>query len=151
MTNNDYIISIEGTQIVDNQEETIKLTTLGTYLKKGHTRYIIYDEYENEDIPTSKNILKIKNSNYITLIKSNNERSRLILEQNERHQCYYVLDSYPMVLGVYTNKININLDDNGGTVEVIYTLDINSTVTSYNKIYIKIRRASNNVKNINKN
>ncbi len=145
MANNDYIISIEGTQVVDNQEDVIKLTTLGTYLKKGHTRYIIYDEYENENIPISKNILKIQSSSHITLIKSNNSRSRLTLEQNERHQCHYALGSYFMILGVYTNKININLDDNGGTIEVIYTLDINSTVTSYNKIYIKIRRATNNV------
>lgn len=145
MLNNEYIISIEGKQVVDNQQDIIKLTTLGTYLKKGNTRYIVYDEYENENTPINKNIIKIHNSNHITLIKSNNARSRLILKKNERHQCHYNVGSYFMILGVYTNKININLDDNGGTVEVTYTLDINSTVTSYNKIYIKIRRANNNV------
>ena len=37
-----YLISIVGTQEIDGETDRIELTTVGTYVHKGSSRYIVY-------------------------------------------------------------------------------------------------------------
>ena len=36
-----YLISIVGTQEIDGEKDQIELTTVGTYVRKGNSRYIV--------------------------------------------------------------------------------------------------------------
>ncbi len=47
------------------------------------------------------------------------------------------------MVGIYTNDVACKLDDSGGTLEVNYTLDINSDLASINELYITIKEAAN--------
>ena len=56
-----------------------------------------------------------------------------------------------MMVGVFTQRIDADLSDDGGQLEVSYSLDINSGLTSINQIFIDIKKGTdrNNVTNIN--
>lgn len=138
--NKDYIISIDSSQSIDGNDSKIQLTTVGAYAHKGLTRYITYNEYD-EDYPELKitTIIKIEN-NKVTLIRNNFAKTRLILEKGKRHQCFYSANGIPIMLGVYTKNIISNLDDNGGKLEISYSLDINTDVTSFNDIAIEVKK-----------
>ena len=137
-----YLISIVGKQYVDGEKGEIQMTTLGSYVTKGKNRFIMYKEYD-EDNPSSKitSILKIEGNQKVTLIRNGGQNSRLILEKGQRHLCHYDTGYGSMMVGVFANRIYTDLTDNGGKLEVSYSLDINSGLTSINEIFINIKEA----------
>lgn len=143
--NNNYLLSIVGCQSIDDMSDKIELTTVCSYVKKGDVRYIAYNEYEAQDCLSKKtvSILKIK-KNSVTLIKNSDSNSRLLLELGKRHRCFYNVEYGIMELGVYTKSIDSTLNDNGGTLDIKYSLDLNYDVTSLNKIHLEVWRVNNN-------
>lgn len=137
-----YLISIVGKQYVDGEKGEIQMTTLGSYVTKGKNRFIMYKEYD-EDNPGSRitSILKIEGNQKVTLIRNGGQNSRLILEKGQRHMCHYDTGYGSMMVGVFANRINTDLTDTGGKLEVSYSLDINSGLTSINEIFINIKEA----------
>ena len=63
---------------------------MGTYVRKGNSRYIVYHEF-NQDLPAGKvtSVLKVEDDKRVTLIRSGGQRSRLVLEKGKRHLCHY--------------------------------------------------------------
>ena len=43
------------------------------------------------------------------------------------------------MIGIFTNKVTCNLSDSGGQLDIVYSLDINSTLTSINEIHINVK------------
>ncbi len=142
MMQENYLISIVGKQYVDGERGEIQLTTLGSYVTKGKNRYVIYKEYDedNPHVPVTS-ILKIEGDQKVTLIRNGAQNSRLILEKGQRHQCHYDTGYGSMMVGVFANHINTDLGDDGGKLEVSYSLDINAGLTSLNEIFISIKEA----------
>lgn len=135
-----YIISIIGRQVIDDEESEVKVTTLGSYVKKGESRFIVYKEYDSSygSKPITC-ILKIEKDNKVTLTKSGSQNSKLILECNKRHMCHYDTGFGSLMIGIFTNKVTCNLSDSGGQLDIVYSLDINSTLTSINEIHINVK------------
>ena len=46
-----------------------------------------------------------------------------------------------MVIGIYTHKLENNLNDNGGNLYMKYTIDINTSYMSDNEIIMNIKKA----------
>ncbi len=140
-----YLIDIIGTQLIDNQEETITLTTACSYTNKNNKYYIVYDEYDDDD--TSEKItstLKVEGEQKVTLIKSGKRNARLVLEKDKRQQCLYSTEFGNLIVGVSTTSILSSLNNDGGTLDISYSLDINSGLSSINNISIKVRKGLNN-------
>ncbi len=136
-----YLISIVGTQEIDGETDRIELTTVGTYVHKGSSRYIVYHEF-NEDFPSEKvtSILKVEDEKRVTLIRSGGQRSRLVLEKGKRHLCHYDTGLGSLMVGVFAQSIRSDLTDAGGTLDVSYSLDINSGLNSMNEIFVDIKK-----------
>lgn len=139
-----YLISIKGRQRVDDETGEVELTTFGSYVRRGDSRYIVYKEYTSEDKNTTRtSILKIDGANKVTLMRGGEDSTRLILERGKRHLCQYDTEFGNMMIGVFTSRVQSELDDLGGKLEVSYTLDINSSLSSQNEIFITIKEANN--------
>lgn len=69
--------------------------------------------------------------------------TRLVLENGKRHLCQYDTGYGNMMIGIFTSQLHSNLTDEGGKLEVRYTLDINSNLSSSNEILITIKEAEN--------
>ena len=87
----DYLISIIGRQKVDGESGEVRLTTRGSYTVKGNSRYIVYQEYdEDSQLSPQTSILKVEDQeNRVTLIRGGMDGTRLILEKGKRHLCQY--------------------------------------------------------------
>ncbi len=138
MDKENYLISIIGTQKFDEDEGEVKVNTLGSYLTKDGKRYISYkeyDEYNPKKFQTAT--LEIDGQDRLTMMKSGSQ-TKLILEKGKRHNCVYDTEYGPMSLGVFTSVLKNDLDDLGGKLEVNYTLDIDSSLASRNKLLIEV-------------
>ncbi|HHZ05291.1 MAG TPA: DUF1934 domain-containing protein [Clostridiales bacterium] len=138
----DYIIDIVGKQNFEKDNDTVTVTTLGHYTEKSTGRYITYKEYDTED-PDNKHtsIVKIEGDNRVTITRTGTYNSKLILERDRRHQCHYATVAGDLMIGIFTNKMNINIDKNGGVLELGYTVDFNSDLVSENEIKISLKKA----------
>lgn len=136
-----YWINIVGRQKIDDEVGEITLTTLGSYVTKGDTHYIVYKEYDpdrNNQAVTS--VLKVERGNSVTLMRGAGN-TRLILEKGKRHQCQYDTGAGALLVGVFTSEVDSRLNDKGGELEVNYTLDINADLSSTNHILITVKEA----------
>ena len=127
-----HVITICNRQTINGETEEICLTTMGTYAEKGGNRYIIYQEYDQETgqpMQTS------------TLMRNNANRTNLILEEGKRHLCQYGTQFGSMMLGVFTKLVKIDLNDQGGSLQANYTLDLDTNLASENEIIITVKEA----------
>ena len=140
-----YLISIKGSQNVEGEVGEIELTTFGSYVKRGASRYIVYKEYASDEVPSERtSVLKIDGSQCLTLMRRGGDNTRLILESGKRHLCQYDTGYGNLMIGIFTSRLDTDLNDAGGSLNVTYTLDINSALSSTNELSITVKEAKNN-------
>ncbi len=137
-----YILSVCGTQYTGEEPDKIELQTRAVYVIKNGTRYISYKEY-NEQKPDQpfRTTVKIDENNVVTVIKGGDTYHNLILEKGVRHHCDYKTPYGTLFLGVFTEDVRIRLGETGGTLEVAYNLDVDSELISKNKLSLKLEEA----------
>ncbi|MBQ3928728.1 MAG: DUF1934 domain-containing protein [Clostridia bacterium] len=141
-----YILSVLGKQFVNGESDKVELKTTAAYVMKNGSRYITYNEYDAQN-PNRRyrTTVKVDENNIVTVIKGGEESHKLILEKGVRHKCEYVTSFGIITLGVYTEMVKNTLNDNGGELEVRYTIDIQSELASQNELILKIEEATNYV------
>lgn len=136
-------IRIKGIQIIDDQSDVTELFTSGLFYKKNSNYYVCYDETETTGFGKSKTTLKIENNKKVTLMRSGDSKTHLIIENGQRNVGHYGTNVGDMLIGIYTKELDSQLDDNGGDLFFHYALDVNSSLISENEIYINIKGIEN--------
>lgn len=139
MDKNDFDIFIIGSQKYDENDDKIDVKTSGTYYIKDGKQIIEYLEYsdENPDKPTS---VMLEINDETAIMSHKNSTTRLILEKNRRHLCVYDTPYGMIQLGVFTHFFKSTLGNNGGLINIKYTIDIDSQLSSKNEIKISVKR-----------
>lgn len=135
-----YIASIVGTQDVCGEKNEIQLFVPCDYKIEKDFKYISYEEFENNN-PKIKilSTLKIFNDGLVSLTKVGKKLSKLTLEKNKRHQCFYSTEFGDLIIGVYTTNVSNNLSELGGNLNLSYSLDSNSELLSNNTVSITVK------------
>jgi uncharacterized beta-barrel protein YwiB (DUF1934 family) len=84
----------------------------------------------------------VERDDKVTVERSGNAISQLIVQKGVRHQCRYDIGYGDMTIGVSGSSIYSSLTDTGGNLAFRYSLDINSLLASENEMYIHIQEAS---------
>lgn len=138
MLNENYDILIVGKQSYENDSGEVSLNTTGSYTKRGNARFISYKEYDEDEPHKSQTAIMKIEKDKVTLMRAHSS-TRLILEKGKRHLCLYDTGFGAMTLGVFTSSLSSSLDDCGGMVDVKYTLDIDSNLSSHNEIKVEVK------------
>lgn len=139
--NKDVIISIKGMQTSDNLEESkMELITEGKYYKKGESVYVTYKESEVTGMEGTTTTIKIK-GDMVTLMRFGTVNSQFVFERGQKHLSYYDTQYGSFTIGVFTNNMEIDLQEFGGEIRVGYQLDIDNSSTGYNDFRMTIREA----------
>ena len=140
-----FLINVIGTQIVDDNKEAIKLRTAGEYYIENGIKYIKYKEYDNENPGICfDNTVTLEGDSIVTVIRAGAANSRLTLEKGRRHQCHYNTMFGDLMVGVFTQSVESTLNEKGGTLRAVYTLDFNAGLVSKNEIFIKVTEKEGN-------
>ncbi|MBQ2815310.1 MAG: DUF1934 domain-containing protein [Clostridia bacterium] len=131
-----FVISSEIT--ADGDTSNIELTTTGSYSMINGRWVLLYDEMSEDKTTVIKTIVKADNKS-VTITRNGEGSSKLIMTEGERNMCHYRTQFGDILMGVYCNEVNSDLNDSGGIISMSYTLDVNATVLSDNKVTIKIR------------
>ena len=134
----DYAITIKGHQVYGDEDMgEICLSALGTYRERDGARFILYKEYDEEDARAFRMAMLKVEPGVVTMSRSGSS-TRLILEKGRRHHCLYDTEFGSLTVGIYTSQLDVDLGENGGTLEIAYTLDVDSSLSSQNRLYIEV-------------
>ncbi len=135
----DVLITIKGVQTIDGEQDTVELTTTGSFYRKNETYYITYQETEPSTFEGQRTTLKLEKGRRISMIRHGGADSSLVVEEGVRHQCCYDTGYGAMLIGVSGRSIENDISDNGGSFHFQYSLDINTALTSVNDVYVTVK------------
>ena len=133
------IIDIKGTQGIDGDSDIVELSTLGTLSEKDGKFLITYEENKTVKNESVKTLVKTEDDR-VTMIRSGALDSRLIIEKGRRNTCFYSVPQGELVLGIFGEEIENNLNENGGKLTMSYTIDIENSLVSKNTVEISVRK-----------
>ena len=132
------LIKVKGTQGVDGEDAVIELTTEGT-LRTFEDDYIIcYSEDPTESGSKTKTQLTVQKDGTVILDRRGDLNSRLVITEGERNQCIYAIPQGSMTLGIYGKEVKSDLTESGGTVKMVYSIDMNLQPLSENVVEILV-------------
>ncbi len=136
-----FFVSIKGMQEYENPDDNsdISLTTEAEFQKQDGVYFIDYQESEITGLDGTNTSIEIGN-NYVSLSRSGAVNSQMLFMKEKKTSSYYNTPYGSFMIGIYTDNLNIAIDDNGGTINVDYYIDINNSKTSKNNFEINIRR-----------
>ena len=133
-----YVFVISSEITTDGEKSNIELTTTGSYSRLNGRWVLLYDEMSEDKTTVIKTIVKVDDKS-VMITRNGDVSSKLIMTEGERNMCQYRTQFGDILLGVYCNEVINKLNDNGGTISMSYTLDVNASVLSENNVMIKIR------------
>ena len=138
-----FFVSIKGMQEYETPEDNsdISLTTEAEFENQDGVYFIDYKESEITGLDGTNTSIEIGN-NYISLVRNGSVNSQMLFMKEKKTSSFYNTPYGNFTIGIYTDNLDIDVDDNGGRVNVDYYLDINNAKTSKNNFEIKIRRQS---------
>lgn len=135
----DVLITVVGEQSFEEQSDKIELITDGKFGIKDGSYFISYYDNKLTDSPsTSKTIMYIK-ENSVVIQRNGDFSSRLVVEKGVKNACLYSTPHGDLTLSIFGKKVESNLNENGGSLDLDYTIDANSRLLSQNKVKISIR------------
>lgn len=130
-------VSVKGFQSIDNDEDIVELKTIGTYAFKNDKYYIFYDEM-NEDGAKTETMLKV-GENIAVLKRTGATENKMVIEVGKRNSSVYSTPMGEFIMDIYGEEVKSTLNDNGGIVSLIYSLNMNSTPVGRNRIEITVK------------
>ncbi len=131
---------------IQHEGEEITRTELMTeadyHTEPGGDRVISYEESETTGMEGSRMQLRISEDHMVSVIRTGTFQTHLVIQPGRKHFCHYETPFGEFAVGVSAKKLNVQFDDNGGRLEMRYTVDANSTLLSDNEIIAEIRRDS---------
>ena len=135
------LISVSGSHIYENYtEDLMEMLTPGNYHIKDGTYTITYNESDSDSSDSYTTTLTIDPNRRITIIREGEVPSHMVFEQGEKHVIYYDTEFGAMTIGVSANRINAKLSENGGDIEIDYSIEIDHAVASDNILKLNVRK-----------
>lgn len=130
-------IKMNVKQTAEDQTDSSELFTKGEYRLHNGSYYIDYDESEATGFSGSHVQLKV-DGDIVTMTRTGRAFSSLLFEEGERHFCHYGTEYGDCMIGITTTKLRHVMADNGGEIEIKYTIDVNGGLMLTNEIKINI-------------
>ena len=134
----DVLISISGAQFSEFDSDDVEMITTGDYFMKNGKHYILYDEIVEDSREIIKNTIKI-HPDGMDVIKKGSTSTHMVFEKNKKNLSSYMTPFGEMIVGIATNDISIEEEENLLKVNVEYSLDINYEHVSDCNITVSVR------------
>lgn len=136
-----YLICIDGAMEQDGENDRIQLKTRGSFVRRGGSFFITYEESETTGYAGCVTTVKVaEDGQRVAMLRYGRAASQLIIEKGVRHVCHYDTGVGALSLGVAADEIEHALTDEGGEVRFSYTLDSGTQELSRNLVKITVSR-----------
>ncbi|KOA18380.1 putative beta-barrel protein YwiB [Clostridium homopropionicum DSM 5847] len=116
------IISVASKQ-KDNENDAIEIVSKGNFYKKENCYYAVYEETELSGMAGTTTTIKIK-PDELSLIRKGTTEARVNFKENKKDISMYNTPYGTLELLVQTKKVSIDVNDNGGKIEINYDMGL---------------------------
>ena len=133
------VLSIRGRQTyLDQEPEVIELVTEGTLERRENGWKLSYQESDltgMDGVTTTFYILPQK----ITLKRTGKLNSEMVFREGVTHESLYKVEFGALMLSVCASKISVDLSEAGGTVDLVYSIEIEQSAAGTIDYHLEIR------------
>lgn len=135
----DVLITVVGIQGIDGEEDTVELTTEGRFGIKDGKYFLSYDEGQIVEAGKVKTKIFINFPDSVVLQRTGDINSRMEITAGERKSCFYSTPVGDICIGIYGENIELDLKENGGNINLVYTIDSDLKLISRNRVKITVK------------
>ena len=122
------LITVRGTQTVDQQSETMETTHSGTYRSLPDMDVVLYEEIMLDDADgagdSTKNIMKIQDSQF-TLVKKGAIQTEMHFAKNHTFHGFYQTPMGVFDMTIHTTALQIQTTEDRIDLKIQYALELN--------------------------
>lgn len=120
----DVLISIRGTQQDDEgQDQTMELTTAGTFWREDGAVCLSYVETEMTGMDGVKTTFRVEGEKII-MVREGELQSTMIFVEGERNESLYDLGFAAFLLRVTAKRVRAEIGDGTGKLELCYSVEM---------------------------
>ena len=133
------ILSIRGCQYYSEQEpEVIELVTEGTLEYREEGWDIRYEESDLTGLAGVTTLFRLEPGQVI-LQRSGKLRSEMVFREGVSHESLYQMEFGALMLTVCAKQIEANISQQGGTIDLVYSVQIEHTEAGMVEYHLEIR------------
>ncbi len=118
---NKYRIIVKNEQTIDNETDTIEEIAYGTCSEKNGKNYILYrTENDGDDVSS---MIKIEDD-CVTIKRSGSINSTMMYKVGEKNSFLYEIPYGKLEMEIETHRLISDFNENGGSLELVYTLTV---------------------------
>ena len=136
------MLHIRGTQNYQDQEpEIIELTTEGTMERQKEVWELSYEESDLTGLAGVTTAFRV-GPRGVVLKRTGKIQNQMIFMEGRRHESLYQLDIGALMITVKATSVKSALTDRGGTVDIIYNIEIEDTAMGTMEYHLTINPVS---------
>lgn len=133
------IITVKGIQVTADEPATdMELVTEGEYTYENGTGYFTYKETEITGMEGTDTRFDFAPGEAV-ITRKGTVSSRMVFVEGKRNVFLYNTPWGSMTMGIDTHKIENSLTQQGGSIEIDYTLSFDRAPISRNRFSVKIK------------
>ena len=137
MMKKDVLVTIKDSHITDDNKESYEMTTRGTFAGNESEYIIEYDE-QYDALKGCHTTLTVRDGKCVSIVRTGAYPSELVIERGKRHNCQYNTPYGSMLIGIAAQKVNSDIVDGKGSLELKYTIDFYGGVANQTEMTISI-------------
>ena len=137
----DAVISIRGMQEYEDAEpDVVELVTRAHMTRDSGRCTLSYQESELTGLEGTWTTIHVE-GNQVTLIREGEFNTQMVFQGGRRHLSVYNTPYGAMEIGVNTRHLLAELTDQGGDIEVDYSVEVDHALAGRNIFLINVREA----------
>jgi len=134
----EVLVTVKGTRTSDwGEKETIELVTTGRFFFTKRSYYIVYSESELSGMEGTTTSLKAE-QNRVTLNRMGKSEHKQVFEEGVHNEGNYSTPFGNLPTRVLPWKVNVDLTEVGGSINLEYELELNRQKIGYNELSITV-------------
>lgn len=133
------VISVKGIQKYEGAPpDVVELVTEGILARYGKSYTLSYQESELTGLEGTLTTIHI-DGDEVSLMRVGEFNSQMVFQEGRRHLSLYNTPYGAMTIGVHTRHLLAELSDQGGELEVDYSVEVDHTVAGRNVFHISVK------------
>ncbi len=133
------VLSIRGCQRYEEQEpEVIELVTEGVLENRDGGWDISYEESDLTGLAGVTTTFRVEGKT-ITLTRTGKLHSQMVFQEGMLHESLYQMEFGALMIAVCAKEVNYKLTEQGGTIDLIYGIDIEQSQGGIVEYHLDIR------------
>ncbi len=133
------ILTIRGCQYYPEADpEVIELTTEGTLSWRDGGWDISYEESDLTGLAGVHTTFRVE-PGQVSLIRTGRLHSQMLFREGEPHDSLYQMEFGALLITVCAKQIDARIDDAGGTVDLVYSIEIEHGAAGVVEYHLDIR------------